>query len=158
MGERQPMIENKDNALLDYAKETAERSRDPSTQTGCVLTDRYGRILSRACNDIPNALPEWWRDRETKYKLVIHAEVGAALQVNKRLTIGGTAYIYPWMPCARCLAVLVELGIRRVVFPKMNTESARYKRWKDDFDLVRQYARRVRVRLVEVDLGDTLNN
>lgn len=58
----------------------------------------------------------------------LHAEQNAILFAARDLT-GCTLYVtHP--PCARCTALLIQAGIREVVYPPVSVEFA--ERWADD--------------------------
>jgi len=50
--------------------------------------------------------------RETKYEMVVHAEVNAAL-IAGRSTEGSTIYVSGAPKCPRCASVLIQVGITR---------------------------------------------
>jgi dCMP deaminase len=68
---------------------------------------------------------ELYKDRESKYQRVVHAEMNALLFLRER-AIGFTLYTWPFLPCDRCAACVIQAGIARVV-SKSNTED----RWDD---------------------------
>lgn len=94
----------------------ASWSKDPSTKVGAVLADGK-HVLSHGYNGFPHTCEdkeEWLNDRETKYKLVTHAEVNAIFN-SKVPVAGSTVYTYPLPPCAACAGILAAAGIKRVV-------------------------------------------
>jgi len=143
--------EEKDRYYLDEARRVSTLSHDPSTQTGCVIVSE-GMLLTYGWNHIPRGKAEWLADRATKLKVVTHAEIHALASNAGWDLRGATAYIHPWLPCGNCFSALVGAGIERVVAPKMDEESDRYRRWKDDFDLVREYAAHAGIGLVEMEV------
>lgn len=65
---------------MDLAIATSKRSKDPSTQVGCVIVDDLdGSILGTGYNKFPDGEKETARkwSKKTKHKYVIHAEVNA---------------------------------------------------------------------------------
>jgi dCMP deaminase len=143
------MVKSNDLKFLQKAKVVSSISSDPSTKTGCVLT-LNGEYLSTGYNNMPFGKPDWWEDRATKLKLVIHAEIDALINRSENFR-GFDAYIFPWMPCGNCCSALVRAGVKRIVAPKLDQVSDRYQRWKDDFELTRDYCKQAGVELVEVE-------
>ena len=93
-------------------------SKDPSTKVGaCVANGK--KLISIGYNGFSSKVEdknEWLEDRETKYKLVIHAEINALLNCRERSMLeNATLYVYPLFPCSSCAAVLSNSGIKRIV-------------------------------------------
>lgn len=119
-----------DLRFLDLAGHISEWSKDPSTQVGAVIVDDKKRIVSIGYNGFPVGIEdsiEKLQNRETKYKIIVHAERNAILFANRPLD-GCTMYTYPFMPCSVCAGMIIQAGIKRVV--SYRTEN---KRWIDDF-------------------------
>lgn len=110
------MSEKWDTRMLQLAALTATWSKDPSTKVGAVITDGANRVVSQGYNGLPRGVsddPAILADRDEKLRRTIHAEMNAVLFAGRPLT-GYTIYVtHP--PCARCAAVLIQAGIRRVV-------------------------------------------
>lgn len=120
-----------DVRFLELAKLVSTWSKDPSTKVGAVITDKNNRIISIGYNGFAKNISDNNRlhDRETKYKIIIHGEINAILFAEKSLE-NCTLYTFPFMPCSRCAAIIIQTGIKRVVSYK-NTCS----RWQEDFEL-----------------------
>lgn len=103
---------------LRVAREVASWSKDPSTGTGCYISDDTHAPVSNGFNGFPRGILDDHRleDREVKLEMILHAEVNAVLQAAAPL-VGCTAYIWPFGPCIRCAALLIQAGVKRVVFP-----------------------------------------
>ena len=107
-----------DEYFLGIAKAGNARSKDPSTQVGCVLVNERGKVISIGYNGMAPGVvetPELW-ERPLKYQHVIHSEtnaVGNAAQEGHP-TRNSTAYCthFPCLPCAKSLAAA---GVRYVV-------------------------------------------
>jgi dCMP deaminase len=124
-----------DDYALDLARLVASKSKDPSTQCGCVLLDAQHRVVSTGYNGFPRGVADdaaRLQDRDTKLALVIHAEENALLFAQRDLT-GCTAYVWPMPPCSRCAAKLAQVGIVRVV--TVAPTAAQRARWGESFDL-----------------------
>jgi dCMP deaminase len=108
-----------DTYYLTMAFVAARRSFDPSTKCGCVLVSKDGRVLSSGYNgpikgsvdaEIPLTRPE-------KYCHMVHSEENALLAYSgsQQDIEGGTAYITT-QPCHKCLRMLLQKGITRIVY------------------------------------------
>lgn len=117
-----------DKRFLDLAATVAGWSKDPSTRVGCVLVDDRRRVLGLGYNGFPRAvadLPQRLGDREQKLARTVHAELNAVLNASGDLR-GSTAYV-TMPPCSHCAAVLIQVGVTRVVARSPVAETA--KRW-----------------------------
>lgn len=138
-----------DAYFLKLAKVAAEKSKDPSTQVGSVIARPDNSIVAMGYNGFPRGVadtPQRLNDRSTKYSLVVHAEMNAILSARESLQ-NYTLYVYPFMPCDRCFVHVIQVGIKRVVFPIASEEAL--SRWKDSFDRVRILAHEADIQLVE---------
>jgi dCMP deaminase len=121
-----------DEFFVGMAAYVATASKDPSTQTGCVVVRPAGGY-----NGFPRGVSDDDRldDRKTKYAIVVHAEANAVLSAYERLD-GCTAYVYPWPPCSSCAGILIQAGVSRVVAPHPTEEQI--ARWGESFSVARQ--------------------
>jgi len=122
-----------DYRFLDLAELVSSWSKDPSTKVGAVITDRDNRIVSVGYNGFPKSIydDDRLKNRDTKYKIIIHGEMNAILFANRSLE-DCTLYTYPFMPCPRCASMIIQTGIQRVVSYNNIPD-----RWKTEFDLSR---------------------
>ena len=120
-----------DKRFFDMAKLVASWSRDPSTQVGAVIVDDKNRIVSVGFNGAPRGVSdEQLADRDRKLRRTIHAEKNAILFANRSLE-GCTIYItHP--PCAQCAAVIIQSGIKEVMWPIASPEFL--LRWELDYN------------------------
>jgi len=120
-----------DNKFIGLAEHISSWSKDPSTKVGAVITDTDNRIVSVGYNGFPRGIADDARldDRSTKYELIVHGEINAILFAGRSLK-GCTLYTWPFQPCTRCAAIVIQSGITRVVAPKNTSE-----RWKDSFEM-----------------------
>ncbi len=123
-----------DNRFLVLAKLIGSWSKDPSTKVGAVIVDEDNKIVSLGYNGFPKKISDNDRlnHRETKYNIVVHAEMNALAFANKSVE-GCTLYTYPFEPCPRCACSIIQYGIKRVV-SVVNTD----ERWEDQFKLSRE--------------------
>ena len=112
-------IESWDATFMRLAISIADsRSKDPSSQVGCVLVDANRDPVAFGYNGFGEGSPETdalWQ-RPVKYDHVIHAETNAVGRAAKRgcSTNGCTAYVTAF-PCLSCTKELIAAGIVRVV-------------------------------------------
>lgn len=128
--------------LLRVAEIAAASSRDPSTKTGCVIARPDGTVVGRGFNGPPSPIvltESQARHRPTRLAMTVHAEARALLDCCPRSPRGATAYVWPWPPCAPCMALLAEAGVARVVAPAPDAEMV--ARWGESFVLAYELAR-----------------
>jgi dCMP deaminase len=121
-----------DRRFIDLAKHIASWSKDPSTQTGAVIVDERRRIVSVGFNGLAQGvddLPERLNNREVKYKMFLHCERNAIIFARQPMD-GCTLYTWPFMSCAACAAMVVQVGIKRIVAPYSENP-----RWTGEFVL-----------------------
>jgi len=108
-----------DQTFMNLALSIAhDRSKDNSTQVGCVLVDEHKDPVAFGYNGFgPGAeeTDELWT-RPEKYDHVIHAEANAVGRAARRgcSTQGCTAYLTVFC-CLPCAKALISAGIVRVV-------------------------------------------
>jgi dCMP deaminase len=102
---------------------TARRSKDPKTQVGCAIVNDGGVIVSVGYNGMPlgcsdTELP-WAKTAEseldTKFAYVVHAEANSVLNAGDAELDGTTMYT-TLFPCQQCTKVLIQAGVRHVVY------------------------------------------
>lgn len=105
-----------DEYYMLQAKAAILKSKDPSTQVGCVLVDEDNIEISKGFNGMIRKSKEnrMWEPRNIKLLCVIHAEMNALLH-SKRSLKGATAYITHG-PCENCLKHLAQAGVKRFVY------------------------------------------
>jgi dCMP deaminase len=115
------------------AQHVAGWSKDPSTQTGCVIVRADNTVASLGYNGFPRRVEdsaERLADRPTRLAFTVHAEDNAIFSAHESLE-GATAYVWPWPPCAPCAAHLVQAGIVHVIAVQPTFEQK--KRWGESF-------------------------
>lgn len=140
-----------DKRFVEMARFVAQWSKDPSTQTGAVITDPKRRVVSVGYNGLARGvedLPERLNNREIKYKIIVHCERNALLFANRSVE-GCTLFTWPFMSCATCCAMVIQAGITRCVAPFSDNE-----RWVAEFELSKQMFKEagVEVELLEPSL------
>ena len=117
---------------LDLAKHISTWSKDPSRQIGAVVVGDSGQILSIGYNGFPRGIndDERLHDRETKYSLVVHAEMNAIYNatLNGISLRDSTLYVWGLPVCSDCARGVIQVGITRVV---MNSIDHGIGHWTD---------------------------
>ena len=110
-----------DKRYLRMAKVWAENSYCERRQVGALLV-KDGSIISDGYNGTPSGFENICEDEEGKTKAyVLHAEANAITKVAKsnNNSYGATIYITT-TPCIECAKLIIQAGIKRVVFSEMD--------------------------------------
>ncbi|MDO5480090.1 MAG: deaminase [Candidatus Saccharibacteria bacterium] len=113
-----------DEYFLKIAETVALKSKDPSSQMGCVIVDNHKRVVSVGYNGMVQGADEskmTLKERPMKYHFVIHSEMNALLYAHKDLT-GCTIYNMT-ATCDNCLKHCLQAGIKRFVYKKLRVHS-----------------------------------
>lgn len=131
-----PINELWDRRFLSLAKEVSTWSKDPSTQVGAVLVNKWRRVISTGYNGLPANQPddpEKLLDRKYKITNIIHAEVNCLNNLTDNpmeivngvllvklhelvdIAIDCSLYIYPLLPCPNCTKPIIISGVKRVI-------------------------------------------
>lgn len=135
-------LEKWDRRFLSLARHIAGWSKDPSTKCGAVVVNSDLSIVSVGYNGFPRGVvdsPDRLNDRETKYKMVVHAERNALLFARQAMD-GCTLYVWPLMTCSACAGMAIQCGITRHV-ASVNDNP----RWAADQELSAQMYREAAV-------------
>lgn len=127
-----PRVVKWDKRFLEMTKMVSTWSKDPSTKCGAVIVRPDLSVCSVGFNGFPRGCddsPELYAQRDLKYERVIHAEMNAIVAAKEPL-VGYTMYTYPYPPCCRCTAHIIQSGIRRVVHWGIE-DSEFSERWGD---------------------------
>lgn len=148
-------MNNWDLKFLSAATLFASWSKDPSTQVGCVIVDDDHNQLSGGFNGFPRGIADNHRlnDRETKLNIVVHAEANAvaAASRNGHALKGSTVYI-TLPPCAQCASLLIQAGVRRVVFYTGKKPS----KWESDWILAQELLAEAKIEFEEVQTPERM--
>ena len=109
-----------DIRYLQLAENIASWSKDPSTQIGAIAVGTKGQVLAQGYNGFPRGVEdrvEYYEDRETKYKYVVHAEMNVIYNAtyNGVSLDGATLYVTGLPVCSDCAKGVIQVGIKRVV-------------------------------------------
>lgn len=99
--------------ILGVLESAKQMSKDPKTQVSAVIVSPDFKQFSIGINGQPSGVPEIWDDEE-KHHYVIHAEENAILQCPFKLE--GSILFVSHKPCHKCLARIVQVGIKAVFY------------------------------------------
>ncbi|CAD5225555.1 unnamed protein product [Bursaphelenchus xylophilus] len=113
-----------DEFFIGVALLAAQRSKDPSTQVGAVIVDDNNIIVGVGYNGMPRGCDDddmpWGKNEEdplkNKYYYVCHAEMNAI--VNKKSAIRDAKIYVTLFPCNECAKLIIQCGIKKVVYMK----------------------------------------
>jgi dCMP deaminase len=117
---------------LGMANHVSLLSKDPSTKVGAVIFDEKRRLVSAGYNGFARGVQdkdERLLDRETKYKLTLHAEKNAIMFATGSLD--GATIVVTHPCCAQCAALVIQSGIKHVLWPRPSKDFL--SRWADDY-------------------------
>lgn len=106
-----------DKRYLRMARIWAENSYCRRRQVGALLV-KEGAIISDGYNGTPSGFENVCEDEENRTKpYVLHAEANAITKVAKsnNSSQGATLYVTS-SPCIECAKLIIQAGIRRVVY------------------------------------------
>jgi len=105
----------KDIQHLNIASAVAAMSKCKRAKVGATIVDPKGRIVSTGYNGCPKGSSNTCEDENNKTKAeVIHAEQNAIAFAWRDLA-GCTLYV-TLSPCQHCAPLIVQHGIKRVVY------------------------------------------
>lgn len=109
-----------DKRYLRMAKIWGENSYCERRQVGALLV-KENSIISDGFNGTPSGFENICEDDEGKTKpYVLHAEANAITKVAKSNNNSNGATIYiTTSPCIECAKLIIQAGIKRVVFSEM---------------------------------------
>lgn len=117
--------------FMKLCEVTAQMSKDPSTKVGAAIVRPDKTVASLGYNGFARGCedgPEMYADRDTKYSRVVHAETNCILHAHEPVR-GYTLYVWPFPPCDRCAATIIQAGIACVVAPPLPEDAA--PRWAE---------------------------
>lgn len=153
-----------DRHFLNMALLNASMSKDPNTRVGAIIVGPDREIRSAGFNGFPRGIidtPERLADRETKLRIVVHAELNAVLNAARVgiPTLGCTLYlaatdntgmVWGGPPCTRCTVELIQAGITRIVSYERKSVPSR---WHDDIAFAGSLLDEVGIEFLEVTHG-----
>ena len=133
------ILSNKwDIRFLEMAKLISTWSKDPSTQVGAVAV-RNRTVIAQGYNGFPRGCDDhelYYLNRAIKYKRIVHAEMNAIYNAaeNGVSLKNSTIYVIGLPICHDCAKGLIQVGIKRVVTPEIETP----ERWLESLALTEQ--------------------
>jgi dCMP deaminase len=113
--------------FFDLIKVIRSKSKDTSTQVGCVIVGSARQIISTGFNDFPFGVenkPER-RERPAKYQWTEHAERNAIyLATRSGVSTDGCTIYMMGLPCIDCARGIIQSGIKKLIYDK--TEWAKW--------------------------------
>ncbi|MDE5586041.1 MAG: dCMP deaminase family protein [Muribaculaceae bacterium] len=120
-----------DERYLRMAQIWSENSYCKRRQVGALLV-RDNMIISDGYNGTPSGFPNVCEENNVTYPYVLHAEANAITKVarSNNSSEGSTLYVTA-SPCMECSKLIIQSGIKRVVFSDLY-------RIQDGLDLLRK--------------------
>ncbi len=116
--------------FMAIAQLSARRSKDPNTQVGACVVNSTKRIIGIGYNGFPTGCSDdelpWGRDGDflnTKYPYVCHAEMNAITNATNKPDLDGASLYVSLFPCNECAKLIVQVGIKEVVYLSDKYES-----------------------------------
>lgn len=113
-----------DEYFMEIAETVAKKSKDPSSQNGCVIVDKRKRPVSFGYNGTIQGADEskmTLSERPMKYYFAIHSEMNALIFAGRDLN-GCTLYNMI-ATCENCLKHCLQAGIKRFVYKELRVHS-----------------------------------
>jgi dCMP deaminase len=112
---------NWDTYFMEIAKVVAQKSKDPSTKVGCVITTEDNKPVSFGYNGFIAKCDEMHMtfERPQKYFVTIHAEMNALIFAQRSLK-NCKVYI-THNSCENCLKHLLQAGVKEIIYEISNT-------------------------------------
>ena len=112
---------NWDEYYMSIAWTVSKKSKDPSTQVGCVIVSENNEPISFGYNGFIAGCDEEFMTFEKPYKdmLTIHAEMNALIFAKQPLK---NAKVYcTHISCENCMKHLLQAGVREIIYDKGDT-------------------------------------
>jgi dCMP deaminase len=145
-----------DEYFMTLAYLVSMKSKDPSTRVGAVIVNEDKKIISTGYNGLPGGIDdtsERYADKNYKYLASNHAEENAILQCSRIGTATNNCSIYTtWTPCSRCAKIIIQAGIREVVYDANfpgNAASNQNEYWKESIDISKELLLEAKVKIRE---------
>jgi dCMP deaminase len=127
-----------DESFFALCDVIARRSKDPSTQVGCVIIGPNKEVRAMGYNGLARGVDDTRSERferPQKYLWMAHSEENALISAARMGTSidGCTAYCQ-YYPCARCARMLIQAGIVRVCV----RDGVISERWQEDYEVAKQ--------------------
>src|SRR3712207_3337778 len=105
--------------IMSIALAVSAKSKDTPTKVGGVIVDPPRSIRATGFNGPPRRIEDRLdrlNDRETKLRMVVHAEMNAICAAARvGVPLDGCSLYVTFQPCSRCAGLIIQTGIREVV-------------------------------------------
>lgn len=121
-----------DDRWMNRAADYASWSKDPSSKIGAVAVDPIRKLeLVGGYNGFPRNISdsiERYVHKETKYKLIVHAEMNVVANAAYHgISLNGAhLYVYGLPVCSDCAKVLINTGITKVFMKYPSTINSKW--------------------------------
>lgn len=102
------------NRFMTRAEEVAQWSKDPKHKVGAIIVDSFNHVISEGYNGPPRLVRDKDLSDSERQLRSLHAEMNAILHAQGRNLCGATLYTWPYIPCATCAAMMIQVGITTV--------------------------------------------
>lgn len=129
----------------------AMRSIDPSTKCGAVLVSKENKVLSTGYNGPLKGSKDEMVPlvRPAKYAHILHAEENCFLAYNgSTQDLDGAILYVTSRPCHKCLRMILQKGIKNIVYGNGNLGVMQDEAEKSIVDLMLSYFPPVNIRVV----------
>lgn len=120
------MRESWDSYFMKLANEVKSRATCPRKAVGAVVVTPSNKIAGTGYNGSPRGQAHCTdegvgclMDDGNHCVRVIHAEVNAVMEALRRGEVEGSTMYVTVFPCVRCLGVMIQAGVRRVVYGEL---------------------------------------
>lgn len=96
-----------------------QRSYDPTTKNGCIVTDHENTVLSIGYNSPPRSCDEnkVSLERPDKYDWMVHSEEAAIINAARSgVSLKNSIFYVTGKPCVRCLRGIINCGASKLVY------------------------------------------
>lgn len=126
-----------DRYFLDLCKLVASRSKDRSTQIGCVIVGEDNEIRSTGYNGFPRGCDDdnpKWHERPFKYFVTEHSERNSIYNAARvGIPLKGCRLYVTWLCCSDCARGVIQVGIKEVILDRQFEMPADLReRWAED--------------------------
>ena len=105
-----------DSMYMDYAIRTAQESKCPRKQVGCVVLTESG-LIAPGLNGHACGGPNEWAYSEDGNQEVVHSELNAMGKLlEEGVSAKGSTVYVTLSPCIECSKLLVRAKVKRVVY------------------------------------------
>lgn len=143
---------NWDKRFIDLAEHIANWSKDPSRKIGAIIVDKDNRIISTGYNGFAKGIEdtqERLENKDIKRSLMIHAEENAILHARQNLS-DCKIYIYGYCCCVHCASLLIQTGIKEVIYKNSNKDNIVSEFWKENLKLATNLLKEANITIREI--------